>query len=241
MNSDLDFSRGGQHGSCCAELDIWNANTMATSFAVHGCRTAGSMKCTSAECEGLCDTAGCDYNPYRMGSQFFYGPGKGYALDTTKPFTVVTQFITVNGDDISALSNINRFYIQNGKTIINPDPSVMNYPSTSLSDSYCTAKSQAFSSPEMSAHYGGLASIGAALERGVVLTFSLSGDSDNNMLWLDGDYPSGADPSSAGVSRGICPSSSGRLPDIRRQFPDAAIKFTNLKYGPLGSTSNPEP
>ncbi len=33
----------------------------------------------------------CDFNPYRLGETKFYGPGADYEIDTTQPFTVVTQ------------------------------------------------------------------------------------------------------------------------------------------------------
>jgi len=32
-------------------------------------------------------------------NQMFYGPGSNYRVDTTKPFTVVTQFLTNNNTD----------------------------------------------------------------------------------------------------------------------------------------------
>ena len=52
-----------------------------------------------------------------MGDQSFYGASK--TVDTSKPFTVVTQFVTADGTDSGTLSQINRFYVQGGKTIPN--------------------------------------------------------------------------------------------------------------------------
>jgi hypothetical protein len=40
-------------------------------------------------------------------------------VDTTQPFTVRTQFVTADGTDNGALSEIRRTYVQNGKTIEN--------------------------------------------------------------------------------------------------------------------------
>jgi cellulose 1,4-beta-cellobiosidase len=40
---------------------------------------------------------GADINPYRLGNHTLFGPGTNFAIDTTKPFTVKTQFITDNG------------------------------------------------------------------------------------------------------------------------------------------------
>ena len=52
-----------------------------------------------------------------MGDQSFYGTSK--TVDTSKPFTVVTQFVTADGTDSGTLAQINRFYVQGGKTIPN--------------------------------------------------------------------------------------------------------------------------
>ena len=60
---------------------------------------------------------GCDFNSYRMGVKDFYGTGM--AVDTSKPMTVVTQFITDDGTDAGNLKSIHRFYVQNGKVIPN--------------------------------------------------------------------------------------------------------------------------
>jgi hypothetical protein len=60
---------------------------------------------------------GCDFNSFRMGDQNFYGPAM--SVDTTKPFTLVTQFITDDGTDTGTLKSINRFYVQDGKVIPN--------------------------------------------------------------------------------------------------------------------------
>ena len=60
---------------------------------------------------------GCDFNSFRLGDQEFYGSAK--TVDTTKPFTIVTQFVTEDGTDTGALKQINRFYVQDGKAIPN--------------------------------------------------------------------------------------------------------------------------
>jgi hypothetical protein len=62
---------------------------------------------------------GCDFNSYRMGNQDFYGTGM--TVDTSKPVTVVTQFITDDGTDTGSLKSIHRFYVQNGKVIPNSE------------------------------------------------------------------------------------------------------------------------
>jgi cellulose 1,4-beta-cellobiosidase len=71
----------GKNGSCCAEMDIWEANSMSTSYTLHPCNVEGQHTCSSAlECgdndlryDGVCDKDGCDFNPYRAGQTNFYG------------------------------------------------------------------------------------------------------------------------------------------------------------------------
>lgn len=91
----------GKMGSCCAEMDIWEANSTSTAYTLHPCGGfTGQHTCNSElECgdgdhrfEGVCDKDGCDFNPYRAGDTSFFGKGK--TVDTNRPFTVVTQFIT---------------------------------------------------------------------------------------------------------------------------------------------------
>merc|ERR1712176_1443065 len=50
---------------------------------------------------GMCDKDGCDYNSYRMGDMSFYGHGSDFKIDSSKPVTIVTQFLTHDGTDTS--------------------------------------------------------------------------------------------------------------------------------------------
>jgi len=113
-------------GSCCNEMDLLEANEMATAMTPHPCK--GST----------CDKSGCGYNPYASGQHSFWGPGD--TVDTSKVFTVVTQFASSGG----TLSQITRNYIQNGKQI----------------------SGGTISSCGSTATTGGLAGIGQALESG---------------------------------------------------------------------------
>jgi len=56
-------------------------------------------------------------NPFRNGNKNFYGPGSNFQIDTTKPFSVVTQFITSDGTDNGDLVDVKRFYVQGGKKV----------------------------------------------------------------------------------------------------------------------------
>jgi cellulase len=106
-------------------MDILEANSEATAMTPHPCNG------------NSCDSAGCGYNPYASGQHSFWGPGE--TVDTSKTFTVVTQFAASGG----VLSQITRKYIQNGQTI------------SGGSISSCGGST-----------YGGLTGIGNALGRG---------------------------------------------------------------------------
>jgi len=86
-------------GYCCNEMDILEANARANAMTGHPCNGNN------------CDKGGCAYNPYASGQRNFWGPGM--TVDTSKKFTVVTQFQANGG----RLSSITRKYIQNGRTI----------------------------------------------------------------------------------------------------------------------------
>ena len=90
----------GKYGTCCSEMDIWEANSRATAYTPHPCTKLGQYRCEGAECgddatgdrhNGVCDKDGCDLNPFRFGDRSFFGEGSSFAVDTTKPFTVITQ------------------------------------------------------------------------------------------------------------------------------------------------------
>ena len=54
---------------------------------------------------------GGDWNPYRLGQTTFFGPGSSFAIDSTRPMTVVTQFLTDDNTDNGDLIEIKRFYM----------------------------------------------------------------------------------------------------------------------------------
>lgn len=140
-----------KEGYCCAEMDILEANSVATAFTPHPCRPDN------------CDRGGCGFNPYYV-DKSYYGPNM--TLDTTKPFTVITQFIATNG----SLSQITRKYIQNGRAV----PSAVSGGDTILASACGSAT-----------NFGGLAGMGPPLARGMVLAFSIWNDAVQNMNWLD--------------------------------------------------------
>ena len=56
------------------------------------------------------------------------------------------------------------------------------------------------------------------------------------MLWLDSDYPTTGDPSNPGISRGPCATTSGQPSQVESSAANAAVTFSNIKFGPIGST-----
>ncbi|MCJ1314685.1 hypothetical protein MMC25_008367 [Agyrium rufum] len=226
-------------GACCNEMDIWEANNAANALTPHPCQGKGTIACTGAACgndiaTGTCDQAGCDFNPYRNGQHNFYGPGK--TVDTTKKFTVVTQFITDTGLPSGKLTNIRRIYKQNGKVIQNTHGSVAgmtNY--NSITENYCKAEAKTFN--EGSGYVfdarGGLAQMGKALERGMVLVLSIWEDSGSFMQWLDGAT---GNTTIAGNLRGPCSATSGQPAEIMADYSNAKVTFSNIKFGDFGTT-----
>ncbi|KAH9148421.1 hypothetical protein LEN26_004501 [Aphanomyces euteiches] len=238
----------GQYGSCCAEMDIWESNSISQVFTSHPCTVTGQTRCTSAtQCgddatnnrfDGVCDKDGCDFNPWRYNNHTFYGPGSNFAVDSTKPITVVTQFITDDGTANGNLVEIKRFYVQNGKKIDNAPISWSGIDSLNyLNDNVCNEAKTLFGDTNDHAKKGGLKGLGDALKRGMVLTMSFSTDQAAQCLWLDSTYPATKDPSVPGVNRGSCPTSSGVPADVQNQYPSATVKYGNIRVGDLGTTT----
>lgn len=223
-------------------MDLWEANNAATAFTPHPCNITGPYSCTGTLCgagseryDGVCDEDGCDFNAYRLGNRNFYGPGK--RVDTNRKFTVVTQFLTNNNRPTGTLSQIRRLYVQDGRVIQNSNTFVKGLaPTNYISDSFCAAEKAVLGGTDDFTSQGGMARIGAALRRGMVLVFSIWDDAGSGMLWLDGVFPTDADPATPGVARGPCSPTSGDVKMLAETYPDAAVTFSNIKVGDIGST-----
>eukprot|EP01121_Diplochlamys_sp_Union-15-3_P019022 TRINITY_DN705_c0_g1_i3.p1 TRINITY_DN705_c0_g1~~TRINITY_DN705_c0_g1_i3.p1 ORF type:complete len:458 (-),score=95.56 TRINITY_DN705_c0_g1_i3:61-1434(-) len=232
----------GRYGTCCIEMDVWEANSQAAAYTPHVCTVQGQYRCDGTQCGdgsnrygGVCDKDGCDFNSWRMGNKQFYGPG--LTVNTNQKFTVVTQFITNDGTDSGDLSEIRRFYVQNGKVIPNSQSSFSGFkPYNSVSDAFCVDQKKLFGDKDDFEGKGGLKALGQAMDRGMVLVMSLWDDHEVYMLWLDSNYPTTAPPNQPGISRGPCATTSGRPDDVEKNHPNANVKFSNIKFGQLGST-----
>jgi len=235
-------SGAGQYGVCCTEMDVWEANSMASAYTPHICKTNGLMRCNGTDCgdgtqryQGLCDKDGCDFNSFRMGVKNYYGAGM--TVDTSKTFSVITQWISSDGTDNGALVEIRRLYAQNGKIIPNSQTTISGMsPYTAVSDKFCNDQKKTFGDKNDFESKGGLKALGDVLKRGVVLVMSLWDDHEVFMLWLDSNYPTTGDPSKPGISRGPCDVNSGKPNDVESQHPNANVKFSNIRYGEIGST-----
>ncbi|KAK1759824.1 putative endo-beta-1,4-glucanase celB [Echria macrotheca] len=218
-----------QSGACCNEMDIWEANGRATVLTPHTCSSPGSFLCAGAECNrtaagsGVCDKDGCGINPYGLGAKKFYGPG--LTVDTSRPFTVVTQFFTADNSSAGTLSEIRRVYVQDGREI----PNTAETTSTklgagfdgSITDAYCAARNRSDF-----ARLGGMKGMGESLARGMVLIFSIWNSDGDFMSWLDG------------MDNGPCNATEGDPTIIRARTPDVAVTFSNIRWGEIGSTFN---
>ncbi|KAI0139931.1 glycoside hydrolase family 7 protein [Hypoxylon sp. NC0597] len=224
----------GPYGACCAEIDVWESNSHSFAFTPHPCTTNEYHVCETDSCGGTysedrfagkCDANGCDYNPYRMGVHDFYGKGK--TVDTSKKFTVVSQF---------AENKLTQFFVQDGKKIEIPGPVGDGFPSTSdITPEYCSAEVAAFGDRDRFSEVGGFDQLNQALDIPMVLVMSIWDDHYANMLWLDSSYP----PEKAGQpggDRGDCPQDSGVPSDVESQIPDAKVIWSNIRFGPIGST-----
>jgi len=244
----------GKYGACCAEMDIWEANSMATAYTPHTCSVEKLYRCEGIECgdndkgqryDGVCDKDGCDINPYRMGNTNFYGRGPEYAVNTLKPMTVVTQFLTTDGTDSGDLSEIRRFYVQDDMIIHSPPSTILGADDTdSITDGFCDAKKDLFGDVKDYQEHGGMKGMGESLDRGHVMIFSLWDDVEVNMLWLDSAYPLNKPETDPGIKRGDCPGGEESTPTyLRKTYPNGYVTFKNAAVGEIGSTTdfNPTP
>lgn len=130
--SEMDVnSISGKYGSCCTKIDLWEANKISTAYTVHLCDGGEQTRCSGTDCgddgpgrfKGTCDKNGCDIQSSYLGNPKFFRLGPDLQVDSTKPITVTTQFITNDGTDTVEMK---QFYIQNGKTIDHPEYSAQN-------------------------------------------------------------------------------------------------------------------
>ncbi|KAJ4421560.1 Endoglucanase 7a [Gnomoniopsis sp. IMI 355080] len=191
-------------GYCCNEMDILESNSLAAAFTPHPCADDASN----------CDKGGCGFNAYAQGYPNYWAPGG--TLDTTKPFTVTTQFITDDNTTTGTLSEIKRIYHQNNMTV---PSAVSGTTGDSINSTWCDAVDTS------AAEFGSLTTMGEALGRGMVLAFSIWNDNSQYMNWLDSG------------SSGPCSATEGNPTLIEANSSDTHVVFSNIKWGDIGSTA----
>jgi cellulose 1,4-beta-cellobiosidase len=243
--SDTDANAGfGKYGTCCTELDIWEANRHSTAFTMHSCKVEEQTRCHGVHCgdnakgerfQGVCDKNGCDIQSTRLENTKFWGPGSEFTLDSTKPVTVTTQFITVDGTDSGTLKEVKQFYHQNGKKIEHPKYTVNGKKHNTISDEFCQDWVDTTKDGTNFLDIGGMGSVDKSLDAGVVLVMSLWDDHEANMLWLDSTYP--VNGTSPGDKRGDCSTTSGVPKDVEEKHGHAKVTFSDIRVGRLGTTT----
>ncbi|KAG7286752.1 Endoglucanase EG-1 [Staphylotrichum longicolle] len=207
-------------GSCCNEMDIWEANSRASHVAPHTCNKPGLYLCEGDECSkdaGVCDKNGCAWNPYRVNVTDYYGNSNKFKVDTSRPFTVVTQF---PANRKNKLEKIHRLYVQDGKVIESYTVDAPGLPKTdSLTDEFCKA-----TGASKYLELGGTEGMGDALSRGMVLAMSIWWDEGGNMNWLDA------------AEAGPCNLTEGNPANITKVEPNPEVTYKNLRWGEIGST-----
>jgi len=214
-------------GSCCNEMDIWEANSRASHVAPHTCSVPGFFECVGEECarEGVCDKPGCGWNPYRVGITDYYGQGPEFEVDTTRPFTVITQFPA--DQKTGKLKSFYRMHAQDGRIIKSYKVDVPGLPETDhMDDEFCKA-----TGADIFLKLGGTEGMGDAMTRGMVLAMSIWWDEGGNMQWLDG----------AAQNAGPCNATEGAPSNIVKVEPNPYVTYSNLRWGEIGSTYTQKP
>mmetsp|Transcript_89 Transcript_89/g.233 ORF Transcript_89/g.233 Transcript_89/m.233 type:complete len:550 (-) Transcript_89:437-2086(-) len=245
-------AREGAHGYCCAEMDLLEGNRAVGVYTAHPCSHEGANKCEGKEeCgdkekgyKGWCDKDGCGFAPYRLGNDTFWGAGPGHTIDTTRPLTIITQFITDDGTEDGELIDIRRKYLQDNVLIENAEAPLLKSKADSMTDDYCTESNKVFDSKGTGFDVlGGVKGMGEALGRGMVLVLSVWDDNLQRMLWLDGEKTNiKEDPEDPGITRGPCKFEKGSDKDVKEHLEASGemfVTFSNIRYGDLGSTYAP--
>ncbi|KAG6906830.1 hypothetical protein DXG01_011790 [Tephrocybe rancida] len=220
----------GNYGACCNKMVIWGANKISAVYASHSYSVSGLSRCsdtvcgTSNYCGTVCDPNGCDFNSYRQGDMTFHGPG--LKVDTTKKFTVVTQFISSDGTANGDLIEIHHLYVQNSVVIQNSKTIIPLWIHTTPSPKAAFGNTKQFQAK------GGLTAMGKAAKNGMVLVLSVDNHTVN-MLWLGATDASASTP---GVGRGTCAHTSSTLTNVETNAPDSSITYSNICSGEIAST-----
>ena len=143
--------------------------------------------------------------------------------------SVVTQFTA---------DSLKQFFVQGGQRIDIPTPTHAGLPdSNEINAELCDVLFDTFTDYDRYTEVGGWTAMADALAQPQVLVLSIWADHYANMLWLDGHWPREANASDPGVVRGNCPADSGVPSEVIANNPDAYVTWSNIRFGPIGSTT----
>jgi cellulose 1,4-beta-cellobiosidase len=162
-----------------------------------------------------------------MGDTSFYGKGK--TVDTSKKFTVVTQFIG------SPLREIKRFYVQNGKVIPNSQSKISGVTGNSITTQFCDAQKKVFGDNYGFKDKGGFAALSRSFQKGMVLVMSLWDDHYSDMAWLDSTWPR-EKPDAPGAKRGPCQEGQGVPTTVESGQGNSQVTYSDIRFGDINST-----
>ncbi len=214
------------YGTCCSEMDIWEANNMATAYtppplhdasdqiyAASGDRAAVAPTAASRY-TGVCDPDGCDFNSYRMGDK---DASTASARPSTLPrrSTVVTQFLK---DAAGELSEIKRFYVQDGHIIPNSEVQDRRRPGNSITQEWCDARVNAFTDFDDFNRKGWYGPDGQGPRQAHGLVMSIWDDHAAQHALARLDLPRQG-TKALGSERGACPTTSGVPSEVEAQVP----------------------
>merc|ERR1711976_42370 len=139
------------------------------------------------------------------------------------------------GTDDGKVNEVRRYYYQNGKKVENPSFSLLGNKHDSITQQFCEDWVGTTKDGTNFIQKGGMDEVDRSVSKGLVLVMSLWDDHFANMLWLDSTYPT--DGSQPGSYRGACSIDSGVPADVEKDQADATVKFSDIKFGPIGSTT----
>lgn len=228
---DIKYLQGkanlGTLGACANEYDIWEANSKATSFALHPCKVTGVTPCaTDVDCgvgesrfKGVCDKSGANFNFNREGVKDFYGVGPQFKVDTSKPFRVTTQFWATN----TKINRVKQLFTQNNKVIDGGE----------LTQDRIQQLASKYGETDYFTALGGFNTMSDSFARQHALILSIWDDAGVNMRWLDSVYPIGStNPSDY---RGPCSSEDTTPNTLRAKYPQAKVVYSDIEVKDLPS------
>merc|ERR1712021_94079 len=161
------------------------------------------------------------------------------AATTARPASraCATRMVATSSTDSGKIKEVKQFYTQNGKTIDHPHYTINGNKHNSINDAMCKDWVADTKDGTNFVEKGGMQAVDDIFTNGAVLVMSFWDDHYANMLWLDSLYPITADPiADKGSYRGPCSKTSGNAQDLEKNVPNSTVRFSDIRWGPIGST-----